>query len=187
MDYDAKILGQDDQAIALAPDNFRAYTTKSFYLGMSRRFAEAIRAADAGLAINPNYAPLYTTRHGAEMSLGRFEQAKSDIQQAMRLSPRDPGMPMWQLQLGDVELGAGRIESSIDEFQKAFGAGNRTFYIYADLAAAYALAGKMDEAKSALAEARRLVPNLTVKWFREHAEDIPTRAEGLRKAGLPEE
>jgi hypothetical protein len=53
--------------------------------------------------------------------------------------------------------------------------------------AAYALEGKMDEAKSALAEARRLNPSYTVKWDREHAEDIPTRREGLRKAGLPEE
>ena len=66
-DYDAKILGQSDRAIALAPDNLLAFATKSYYLGMSRRYNEAIRAADAGLAINPNYAPLYTTRHIAEM------------------------------------------------------------------------------------------------------------------------
>ena len=78
-------------------------------------------------------------------------------------------------------------DQNIDQYQKAFGAGYRAYFIYVDLAAAYALAGKMDEAKSALAEARRLTPNLTVKWFREHAEDAPTRSEGLRKAGLPEE
>jgi len=45
----------------------------------------------------------------------------------------------------------------------------------------------MDEAKSALAEARRLNPNLTLKWLREHAVDLPARAEGLRKARLAEE
>jgi hypothetical protein len=45
----------------------------------------------------------------------------------------------------------------------------------------------MDEAKSALVEARRINPSLTLKWYREHAADIPTRLEGLRKAGLPEE
>ena len=59
--------------------------------------------------------------------------------------------------------------------------------VYAGLAAAYALEGKMDEAKSALVEARRINPSLTLKWYREHAADIPTRLEGLRKAGLPEE
>jgi hypothetical protein len=46
----------------------------------------------------------------------------------------------------------------------------------------------MDEAKSALAEARRLNPSFSnIKWYREHAKDIPFRLEGLRKAGLPEE
>ena len=123
-------------------------------------------AADAGLAINPNYATLYAARGTAEISLGRFEQAKSDLRQAMRLSPRDPSMSLWQLQLGDVEIGAGHAKASIDEYQKAFDAGYRSFYIYANLAAAYALEGKMDEAKSALAEARRLNPSLTVKWYR---------------------
>ena len=89
-DYDAKILGQVDRAIALAPDCPMAYSVKSYYLGLSRRFNEAARAADAGLAVTPSFATLYAARHGAKMSLGRFEEAKSDIQQAMRLSPRDP-------------------------------------------------------------------------------------------------
>jgi adenylate cyclase len=185
-DYDAKILGHTDRAIAIAPDDVRAFTIKSYYLGMSRRFKDAIRAADVGLAINPNYAPLYVARHGAEMSLGRYEQAKSDIQQAMRLNPRSPELTIL-LQLGDVELATGNIEAAIDQYRKAYDAGYRGYFLDAGLAAAYALEGKMDEAKSALAEARRLNPSLTIKWFREHAEDLPARSEGLRKAGLPEE
>ena len=60
-------------------------------------------------------------------------------------------------------------------------------FAYADLAAAYALEGKMEEAKTALAEARRLNPKLTVKWLMAHAPNIPDLFEGLRKAGLPEE
>jgi tetratricopeptide (TPR) repeat protein len=185
-DYDAKILGHTDRAIAIAPDDVRAFTIRSYYLGMSRRFKDAIRAADVGLAINPNYAPLYVARHGAEMSLGRYEQAKSDIQQAMRLNPRSPELTIL-LQLGDVELATGNIEAAIDQYRKAHDAGYRGYFLDAGLAAAYALEGKMDEAKSALAEARRLNPSLTIKWFREHAEDLPARSEGLRKAGLPEE
>jgi len=54
-------------------------------------------------------------------------------------------------------------------------------------AAAYALAGKMDEAKTALAEARRLNPKLTVKWMIAHFPNVPALFEGVRKAGLPEE
>ena len=45
----------------------------------------------------------------------------------------------------------------------------------------------MDEAKSAVADARRLNPNLTVKWLTDHAPNLPPLFEGVRKAGLPEE
>ena len=45
----------------------------------------------------------------------------------------------------------------------------------------------MDEAKAALAEARRLNPKLTVKWMIEHYDNLPVVRDGLRKAGLPEE
>ena len=56
------------------------------------------------------------------------------------------------------------------------------------MAAAYAQAGKMDEAKSALAEARRLEPNLTIKWLHASAApNLPPLYDGLREAGLPEE
>ena len=186
-DYDAKVIGQADRAIALAPDTMRAYWAKSIYLSISHRFDEALRTADAGLAINPNYAPLYAARSIANASLGQFEQAKSDAQQAMRLSPRDPLIGLFHVHLGDAELGLGHFDAAIDEYHNAIDSGYRPFFVYNDLAAAYALEGKMDEAKSALAEARRLNPKLTVKWLQSVAPNIPALFEGLRKAGLPEE
>ena len=45
----------------------------------------------------------------------------------------------------------------------------------------------MDEAKTALAEARRLYPKLTVKWLQSVAPNIPNLFDGVRKAGLPED
>ena len=159
---------------------------KSGHLSSSRRFDEALRAADAGLAINPNYAELYGPRSTAKAALGQFEQAKSDAQHAMRLSSHDPMIGVFHIHSGDAELGLGHFDAAIDEYHKAIDSGYRPFFAYADLAAAYALQGKMDEAKSALAEARRLNPNLTVKWLTDHAPNIPPLFEGLRKAGLPE-
>ena len=60
--------------------------------------------------------------------------------------------------LGDAELGLGNFDAAIDEYQKAIDAGWRAYQPYRALAAAYALHGKMEEAASALAEARRLNP-----------------------------
>jgi adenylate cyclase len=137
-DYDAKILGQADRAIAIAPDYDRPYDAKSAYLAMSRRYDEAIRAANAGLAVNPNDPGFHVTRASAEISLGHFDEAKSDVQQAMRGSPRDPLMTILQTQLGDIEIGEGRPEAAIVEYRKSLDAGDRNYWNYANLAASYA-------------------------------------------------
>src|SRR5271166_4450468 len=113
-DYDAKVIGQANRAIALAPDSVQAYGTKSAYLRTSRRAEESLRTADAGLAINPNYARLYGVRSSAKSSLGQFEQAKSDAQQAMRLSPRDPYIGMWHVFLGRAELGLRHFDAALN-------------------------------------------------------------------------
>jgi adenylate cyclase len=187
-DYDAKILGPADRAIALAPGYDQSYLFKSLYLLNSRRFDEAVSAADAGLAVNPNNPSLYLARAGAEIALGRFDEAKSDLQQGIRLSPRDPFVGIFRTELGDIEIGAGRPEAAIVEYRKALDAGDHNYWVYANLAASYALLGKMDEAKPFVAETLRLNPSFTIKWYREHVPyDLPTRDEGLRKAGFAEE
>ena len=47
--------------------------------------------------------------------------------------------------------------------------------------------GEAEEAKSAVAEALRLNPKLTVKWLSANIWNFPAYVEGLRKAGMPEE
>jgi adenylate cyclase len=185
-DYDAEVIGLADRAIALAPDNMQAYLAKGVYLSNSRREDEALRTANAGLAINPNFAPLYGVRSTAKFYLGQFEQAKSDARQAMRLSPRDPLIGLWHGYLGDAELGLGNFDAAIDEYRNAIESGYRVLFVYSYMSAAYALAGQMDEAKSALAEARRLYPNLTIKEWEARNVSFPLILDGLRKAGMPE-
>ncbi len=187
-DYEANILGQANRAILLDPNNVRAYLSKGLYLSLvSHRYIEALGVGDAGLAINPNFAQLLVARLVAENSLGRFEQAKVDAQRAMQLSPRDPLIGVFHVDAGDAEISLGHFDAAIDEYRKAIDSGFRLFFAYTNLAAAYAHAGKMEEAKAALAEARRLNPAITVKWMIEHTPNLPAVFEGLRKAGLPEE
>jgi adenylate cyclase len=186
-DYDVKVLEPANQAIALDPNNIRAHYTKSEYLTLSRRPIEGLGAADAGLAVNPNDAVLLLARTMAENSLGRYEQAKADTEVALRLSPRDPIVGAFHDLIGNAELGLGHLDVAISEYRAAIDVGHNAFPVYTDLAAAYALAGRMDEAKKALAEARRLNPKLTVKWMIEHYGNQPALREGMPKAGLPEE
>jgi adenylate cyclase len=186
-DYDAKVLGQADGSIALARDNAWAYGVKSIYLNISCRPNDALRVANAGLALNSNYALLFAWRSSAETYLGQFEQAKSDVQQAMRLSPRDPRISNWHNLMADAELGLGNFDAAIEAASTSIDAGFRVFYSHLNLAAAHALKGDMDQAKAPLAEARRLNPKLSVKWLTARKPILQTAFDALRRAGLPEE
>jgi adenylate cyclase len=187
IDYEAKVLSQVNRAIALAPDNVWAYFVKTAYLRISQRPEEAIGAANAGLAINPNSALLYGGRSVAEIYLGRFEPAKTDAEQAMRLSPRDPRTGLWHGYIGLAEFGQGHDDAAIAEYRRALDAGYRSSVTYLRLGAALALQGKMEEAKTAVAEALRLNPSHTVKQLIETQPNLPRLFEGLRKTELPEE
>jgi adenylate cyclase len=186
-DYDAAILGLLDRAIALDRGNIHAYRTKSQYLLSSARPEDAVRELDAGLAIDPNAAALLAMRGNAEDYLRRFEQAKSDVQHAMLLSPRDPAMSQWFNLRADPELGLGRFDEALEDAKKAVDGGYHVFYAYLNLAAAAAFKGEMDGAKAAMAEARRLNPNLSVQWLVKHKPVLQFAFDALRKAGLPEE
>ena len=187
IDYDAKVLGQADRSIAIDRDDPLPYYAKSIHLTLYRSPQEGLRAADAGLAINPNSASLLSARGRAEIAIGHFEQGKTDVEQAMRLSPRDPSAGTWHNFLCLAELGLGHFDAAISECNKAIDAGRPVFQGYMFLAADYALKDDLEAAKTALAEARRLNPKLTVKSISKSFANIPTLLEGLRKAGLPEE
>jgi adenylate cyclase len=187
VDYDLKVLGQADHALALDRDNILAYLAKSFYLHGTSHYNEARRVVDVGLAIDPNNALLYATRSIVETYLGQFEEAKSDVQQAMRLSPRDPALSQWHNWLADAELGLGHLDAAIEECNKAIEGGYRVFYSYLNLAAAHGLKGDLEEARNALAEARRINPKVSVKWMIGRKPILQPAFDALRKAGMPEE
>jgi adenylate cyclase len=186
-DTDLKVTDQVDKAIALDPANIHAYRTKGQFLLASRHPREALRVIDAGLAVDSNSAPLLAMRSEAHTSLHRFEEAKSDLRQAMLLSPRDPSMPKWNNLFADAELGLGRYDAAIEASKKAIDGGYRVFLAYLNLAAAQALKGDDSEAKAALDEARRLNPRLSVRWLTEHRPVLEPAFDGLRKVGLPDE
>ena len=92
------------------------------------------------------------------------------------------------MNLGVSEACLGQLDAAIGEINQAIDAGYRTFFIYAYLAGVEAAKGNDAAAKLALAEARRLNPQLTVKWYAQNVVAPPTIfLDGWRKAGLPEE
>jgi TolB-like protein len=140
VDYDAKIIGQADRSIAIAPDDPLPYYAKSLYLSVVlNRTAEAQRVTDAGLDLNPSSALLYYASGAVKFQAGMFAEAKSDILRAIRLSPRDPSLGLWLNTLAGADIGPGHFDDAINGTNRAIDAGNRTFYEYTNLAVAYAM------------------------------------------------
>ena len=88
--------------------------------------------------------------------------------------------------MANAELGLGHLDAAIEEDNKAIDAGYKVSWPYLNFAAAHVLKGEMDDAKTAVAEALRLRPKLSIKFLREHGFRAQL-IDPLRKAGLPEE
>jgi adenylate cyclase len=175
------------KATAINPGYAFAHYVKSLVLWLAKEYPEAIDSAQTAVTLDPNAAYGYAAIGQAEFKLGRCEQSIGHIKQAFGLSPRDPLGGVWHMILGLAEECLDRRDAAIVEFKRAIDAGYRPFIPYALLAGLEAAKGNDAEAKLALAEARRINPHLTIKWFLENPPAPSGVIEGLRKAGLPEE
>jgi tetratricopeptide (TPR) repeat protein len=164
-----------------------AYYIKSTLLWVAKEYPESLAAAETEVALDPNSAYGYSAIGRAEALLGRCEQSITHTKQAFALSPRDAFSGIWYMHLGLAEFCRGRLDAAIEQLKRAIDAGFPTYFPNALLAGAEAAKGNDAEAKSALAEARRLNPQLTIKSFVETIPALPIVVDGLRKAGLPEE
>jgi adenylate cyclase len=177
------------KATAINPGYAFAYYVKSLELFYAKQLPEAIEAAQTAVALDPNAAYGYFAMAITENRLGQCEQSIAHVKQAFGLSPRDALGGQFHTALGVSEACLGRLDAAIGEFKRAIDAGFRTYLPYAYLAGVEAAKGNDAEAKLALAEARRLNPQLTIKWFAEYLPGPPPTiiADGWRKVGLPEE
>jgi adenylate cyclase len=183
-----------DSALALQPDDARAHMAKAQVFFNKHQWRAAISQAEAALADDPNYADAHAERSLYNMFLGHSEDSFAGVETALRLSPRDPAVPWWQFFMCAPQAQLGHWEQAIEWCGKSIAGGIQSFFPFALLAAANALAGHGEEAKEAAAQLQKVYPGFTVQtWLGIHFTDDPTFnaqdqrvAEGLRKAGVPE-
>ena len=135
---------------------------------------------------------------------GSIEDAIPLMEQAIRLSPRDPFVRLFYTNMGIAHLLQSHADEAIPWFEKARGTA-QFGWPYSFLAAIYGLRGETDKAAANLAEARRQYPDGRYSSIaRRKAQglfSIPgywgvpkvaalfeaTYFAGLRKAGMPQE
>ena len=159
-DYDTKGLGQVDRAIALAPDKMSwdillKASIWGFRTARMRQLRRPIRASSSIQIL------LCCTGRAvvAKIFLGRFEQAKSDARQAMRLSPRDPRKGLWHSYIGLAEFAQGHYDDAIDEYHKGLDAGYLSYVTYSGLAAALVVTGRRKKRRPPWLKPAGSIPN----------------------------
>ena len=197
VDLYARAMQRANQALALNPDQANAHYAKARLIMFKAKPDDAASAnqviaeAEAALRADPSYARAYWPMAVGDEFLGHYEQAISDLEQAARISPRDSNLGVWQTEMGRALMGLGRYDAAVQEGLIGIDSGFRTVMSYTALAAFYAAADKMPEAKATMAEAMKLNPKLSVAWFHERTPSLidspPGFREALIKAGLPEE
>jgi adenylate cyclase len=155
VDLYARAMQRANQALLLDPNQARARSVKAYLLLLKAKpndasANEVIAEAEASLRADPSYASAYFPMAVGEELLGRYEQSKSHLEQAIKISPRDSSLGVWRMNLGRDLLALGQYDAAIQEGLKAIDSGTRTITSYTCLAAFYAAADKMPEAKAAL-------------------------------------
>jgi len=181
-------LGWDD-AVALAWGGFAlAYVVHDVEVGAA--------LIDRALQLNPNLAEAWHFSGWVRIYLGEPEVAIEHLAHAMRLSPLDPLTFVTQMAIAFAHFFAGRNDDASSWAEKALatsppGLRERPVYHPALLiaAASNSLAGRLEEARNAIARLRQLNPtphisNLKNQIPLRRPEDLARYTEGLRKAGL---
>lgn len=147
--------------------------------------------ADRALALDPNNAWAWTRRGFIDAYAGRAEKAITAFEHAARLSPLDPFSFNGHIGIGFANFALGRYDEAVQWAQRGMREKSGMTWAYRDLATYFALAGKVNEAKAALAELVAMRPNLTIAMVGEALRFIEPSLlkrylDGLRIAGLPE-
>jgi adenylate cyclase len=197
----ARAEGLAGGALAASPRSPLAHYARGQVLRVQRRFEEAIPEYETAIAFNRNWGHALFALGQCKLFTGWIEETIPLTEQAIRLSPRDPQLGNWYLQIGFVHLLQSRTDEGIIWLEKARNAAPAHPPIRANLASAYALKGDTERAAAELAEARRLAADdrfMSITRFKAvgtFGAGVPkiralveaTYFAGLRKAGVPEE
>jgi tetratricopeptide (TPR) repeat protein len=126
--------------------------------------------------------------------LGRGAETEAHVHEALRLSPRDIGAFRWMMLVGIAKSQVGAYEEAVVWLRRSIDANRNMPYTHFNLAAALALLGRLDEARTAAKAGLALDPAFTIRRFqRQLSSDNPTYLakrervyEGMRLAGVPE-
>jgi len=150
-----------------------------------------IALLDKALVLNPNLAAAWFLGGFLRTERGDPDTAIEFFARAMRFSPLDPEMFRMQAGMAMSHLFAGRYDLASSWAEQSFRQLPSFLFVVAISAASHALAGRTDQAGSALQHLQKLDPTFRISslqgWIPiRRPEHLARFVTGLREAGLPE-
>jgi adenylate cyclase len=184
-----------NRALTVKPDDALATYLRGYVLKrLQKDLIQALAAFERAIAIDPNLAVAHNYVGQLKVFLGRANEAAEHTLKAIQLSPRDPQLTLWYYQMALTLIHQKRYDEAVEWGRRSVQTNPALRYPYRILAAALALSGRIDEAKSIAAEMLRRYPKETVSAFlaREpwpnpnYREGQNREIMGMRLAGIPE-
>ena len=153
-----------DRMLELDHSSSSAYALRGLLLAYAPtedRLEDAVASARQGHDLNPHdYINIVSLAYAENMA-GNPERAIELTQEALRISPRDPLRPYLRHNLTMACFAASRYPEAIEHAKRGIAEAPELAPLQAWLAASYVGLGKYDQARSALAAARRAGPKYT--------------------------
>ncbi|WP_157863410.1 tetratricopeptide repeat protein, partial [Bradyrhizobium tropiciagri] len=165
-----------------------AHLALGFVAFTRRHTDEAAEEFARALDLNPNFAAAHGFLGCALAFDARSDQAIDHIEQAIRMSPHDPQNALLNAALAAAHYQAGRYAVAVGFGRKAIQQRFELTNGHRIYVASLALAGRMDEARAALAQLQELHPENSIAWIERNVPYTPGPMakflDGFRKAGL---
>jgi tetratricopeptide (TPR) repeat protein len=144
------------QALAAKPRSAYGHFVKGFVLHAQARSQEAVPEFETALALDRNIVGALHELGACKIFTGSIDEVIPLVEQAIRLSPRDPDIGLRYFLIGTVHLLQSRTDEAIVWLEKARSAMPASPLNHSWLASAYALKGETEPAAAELVEARKL-------------------------------
>jgi TolB-like protein len=186
-----------NRALSLVLDHARGRAALGALYIWTRRTARGIAECEHALALDRNLAQAHANMGWGKVFCGRGEETQAHIEQALRLSPRDPSASLWLHAVGAAKLHLGLLDEAVAWYRKSVEANGNVAIAQFWLAVALGRIGRWDEARAWVKAALALNPTFTIARAREDSArlfedeatilaDFEPNLEALRQAGLPE-
>jgi tetratricopeptide (TPR) repeat protein len=149
------------RAVELDPRDPAAHVALAYALNMSGDARNGLAYAERAVDLNPSSTEGWATLAWAKLMAGDPKGSIAANEQSIRLDPQGAMVPLAHEQLSESYWELGQFDAGLEEARTLVASLPDFPWGYMDVALNGVGLGRLDEARAAIAEARRILPNLS--------------------------